>query len=208
MRISFRELNEAILHPRSFRRKLRGPQGPPPIFRYSYYNVLLNAIFHFHNCHNDPNQGDDYLVEKLNVFKNDLRKETVSDHFHWYVEEYLSRQVTTFEVRQNIRIIPEIPLKENITISGQIGRIDIVPAGGYIAWLFRNREPSNWISEFSMPLIQYELSNRILRVPSDEIRIGIYSFTERFIDQHCYSSQELRNAKQNFERLLKVLGFA
>lgn len=208
MRISFRDLNEAIVHPRVFRRRLRGPQGPPPFFRYSYYNVLLNSIFHFHNCQNDPNQGEDYLVDRLSAFKSDVRKEIISDQFRWYVEDYLNKNVTTFEVRQNIKIIPEIPLQTGTTISGQISRIDIVPTGGYAAWLFRNGNPYGWEQEFCMPLIQYELANRILRVPSDEISIGIYSFTERVIDQHCYSVQELQNAKDNLDRLLRTLGLA
>ena len=208
MRISFRELNEAIIHPRLFRRKLRGPQGPAPFFRYSYYNVLVNSIFHFHNYFNDPNEGEDYLIEKLNAFKNDQRKEYIVDQFKWYVGDYLGKNITTFEVRQNIRILPEIPLKTDVTISGQISRIDIVPAGGYLAWVFRNRDSSGWVSEFSMPLIQYELANRILKVPNNEITIGIYNFTERVIEQHCYSEQELHDAKHNLEKLLKTLSIA
>jgi len=208
MRISFRELNEAIIHPRLFRRKLRGPQGPAPFFRYSYYNVLVNSIFHFHNYFNDPSEGENYLIEKLNAFKNEQRKEYIVDQFKWYVGDYLSKNITTFEVRQNIRILPEIPLKTDVTISGQISRIDIVPAGGYLAWVFRNRDSSGWVSEFSMPLIQYELANRILKVPNNEITIGIYSFTERVIEQHCYSEQELHDTKHNLEKLLKTLSIA
>src|SRR4030042_5392786 len=100
MRISFRDLNEAIINPRLFRRKIRGPQGPSPFFRYSFYNVLVNSILHFHNYFNDPSEGWDYLIEKLNDFKNDQRKEYIIDQFNWYVEDYLNKNIITFEVRQ------------------------------------------------------------------------------------------------------------
>lgn len=206
MRLSFRDLNEAFVHPRKFKKKLREPQGPPPIFKYSYYNVLINSIYHFHNCQNDPTEGDEYLIDKLSSFKNEVRKEIIYDQFRWYIEDYINKNITTFEVRQNIKIIPEIPIKAGVRISGQINRLDILPSGGYIAWLFRNRNYDGWKEEFCMPLIQYALANQILNVPSDDISIGIYSFTEEYIDQHCYSQVNIQDAKSNFEKLLISLG--
>lgn len=210
MRISFQELDEAIIHPRLFRKKLGGPQGSSPYFGYSYYNVLVNSIFHFHKYFNDPGEGRDYLIMKLNSskFTSNERKNYIVDQFNWYVGDYLSKNITTSDFRLNIRILPEIPLKTDVAISGQISRVDILPAGGFIAWIFRNRGSSGWVSEFSMPLIQYELANRILHVHNNEIAIGIYSFPERFIAQHCYSDQELQDAKHKFEGLLKKLGIA
>ena len=208
MRITFRDLNEAITDPRGFRRRFTGPQGASPFFRYSFYNVLINSIFHFHKHFNDIAEGESYLIEKLDTFKSTERKRYVIDQFQWYVGDYLSKSITTFEVQQNVKILPEIPLTADVTFSGQISRIDIVPSGGYAAWIFRNRDSLDWTNEFSMPLIQYELANRILQVPENEIAIGIYSFPERVIAQHCYSTQELNEAKHRFENLLRTLGIA
>lgn len=210
MRISLHELNEAANHPRLFRRKLRQPAGPPAVFRYSYYNVLVNSIFRFHNCHNNRTEAQDYLLEKLDAFAVSQwrRKEYIVDQFNWYVADYLSKNITTFKCRWNIKITPGIPLSTAVTISGQISRIDIGTAGGYIAWVFRNRDPSDWVNEFSMPLIQYELAQNILRVPNSEITIGIYSFSERIIEQHCYSDRDLHSARRKLDILLRNLGLA
>ncbi|MBI4535677.1 MAG: hypothetical protein HY708_05315 [Ignavibacteriae bacterium] len=206
MRLSFRDLNEAASNPAAFRRRIAAPPAVPQI-RYSYYNVLVNTIYHFHKCSQDIVDAQDYMAEHLDSFKSDQKKDRIRDQFRWYVTDYFAKNLNTFEFRQNIRIIPDAPLTHELTISGQIGRIDLAQIG-YVAWIFRSQGERNWIGELAMPLIQYELSARVFCVPVTEVSVGMYSFEEQAVSQHCYSNLDIQQARMSLTQLLRTLGLA
>jgi hypothetical protein len=57
-----------------------------------------------------------------------------------------------------------------------------------------------------MPLVQRALEDA-LGVPLSELRIGIYSFEEQFVDLRSYSESEINQAYSDLDALLKRMGF-
>lgn len=206
MRFSLRELSEAQANPRTFRATLREKGGFSHPWSYSYYLALVNAIHYFHNNKNDRIEGELYLENQLSRFVNYKRKEYVKDQLDWYISDYLSKKITTYKVKFNIQLPIRVPLTKDVIISGQINRIDRISPNTYIAWIFRNRPSDGWIGELSMPLIQNELAINRLNTSKNAVSVGIYSFLERKIEQHCYTNTEIDTALTQLDGLLQYLG--
>ena len=204
VRFSLNDLEEALKNPIAYIYEQTRSDKPEIFWRNSYYTVLKNAIFKFHSSDNNLSVGLDYLIEKLDDFKNNSRRHDTIEQFDWYIQDYQNNILITFSCRYNIVIRPSTSSNSNLEWSGQISRLDIRPDSGYKAWLFRRNGPEGWFDELRMPLIQSELSNS-LKVPLTEISIGIFSFQERFNDYRCYSAQNVSDAQQRLQELSLAL---
>ena len=203
IKLPLRELEEAIRNPSEYRSKLSHPTVS--FFKYSYYLALRNAIFRYHQPGITPLQAREYLEDQLSKFKNSFRVEDTFDQYEWYVAHHANCGLTTFETRLTVQVPMTSKPTADIKCSGQLGRLDIRPLGGYAAWLFRSRDHLNWTSELQMPLIQYAVAHA-LGVDAAEITVGIYSFDERFVDEYIYSQIEISVAYSKLDQLLTSLG--
>jgi hypothetical protein len=204
-RLPLRDLEEALRNPVEYRRKLQQPvensYGP------TYFGALRDAISTFHKTNGNLMQAKAYLVARLARFVDTMRCAEIVEQFEWYTEEYISRGWLTFETR--LRVVIQLPPRASAHLfcSGEVNRVDIVPTGGYAAWLMRSRGPEDWVSELRMPLVQGAIAQKILQAPAGEVRVGIYSFKERFVDLCCYSQNEVDQAYADLDDLLRRMGF-
>ena len=205
-RIPFQDLDEAIDNPQGYRQRMLANESQwyPP---YSYFKSLVGAIYSFHRSNDDNNMGLDYLEEKLERLKNEQRCIDTIDQYRWYLEEYNSRGWHSFRTRLDIGISLPPWMPPDFRCSGRLGRLDLIPTEGYAIWLFRPRGYERWENELCMPLIQKEVSETVLGVHISKVRIGIYSFEERFVDDRSYSESEIITSEEKFIKLLSDLGY-
>jgi hypothetical protein len=201
-RLPLRELEEANADPARYRAKLYGPQRQAQ--GSIYFNTLRNAIFNFHKPQWTAAQAESYLEDRLASAANTLKKAEVLDQFRWYVREYEALGWTTFLTRLNVDILPPSRAPADLSISGQIARVDLVPSGGYAGWIFVSGDAHGWRQELRMPLVQEALA-REMNVTTDEIIVGVYAFKSRSVEHTSYSAAELRAVRSSLEQLLQRL---
>ena len=203
-RLPLRDLEEALKNPASYRQKLL--LSADISYGPTYFGALRDAIFKFHKTNNNLVEARVYLQTRLSRFRDRMRCTEIMDQLEWYAAEYVARGWPAFETR--LRVLIPLPswAPPNLLCSGEISRIDIVPTGGYAAWLMRSRGAEDWDRELCMPLVQRALEDA-LGVPSSEISIGIYSFEEQFVALCSYSESEINQAYSDLAALLKLMGF-
>lgn len=204
-RLPLRELEEALKNPSAYRAKLE--QSAESTYGATYFGALRDAILKYHKDYNDIAQTRAYLEVRLNRFKDSIRSSETMEQLEWYIEDYVSRGWPMFETRMRVVIpLPQWALP-NLVCSGEVARVDVIPTGGYAAWLIRSRGVDDWFHELRMPLIQGTVSESILKVPVSEVSIGIYSFAEQFVDLRSYSQPEIDQAYSKLADLLRELGY-
>jgi hypothetical protein len=168
---------------------------------------VADPLIEAHKTNGNIGQARAYLQARLSRFLDRMRCIEMTDQFEWYAQEYLNRGWLTFETR--LRVVIPLPswVPPDLVCSGEVTRIDLVPAGGYAAWLIRSRGAQDWIQELCMPLVQHALAHGALGAPASEIQIGIYSFAEQFVDLCSYSPTEIDQARLDLDGLLRSLGF-
>jgi hypothetical protein len=199
-RLPLSQLEEARQNPVAYRRKIGNPSGPR---KWGYINALREAIRQFHKMGDNGQAGYTYLEDKLDRFKNERKSLDTVNQLAWYIEDYWNRGWFTTETYHNISV-PLEGIGIQVRCTGEISRLDIVPSGGYAAWLFRSREPEGWKKELRMPIIQ-DIAAGLFGVPSSEMRVGIISFKERYADFHNFGSWEIAKAYSEFDTLIKIL---
>jgi hypothetical protein len=208
IKLSLKELDEALSNPVAYRAKITRRQSGLEYFPPSYFLQLRNAIFNFHQEENDPIMGEIYLNEKLSdpKFKKESKKDETRQQYVWYVKEFSSRGVWHSNIKYNISIKPTEYAFIDLNLTGEVARLDLNPIVGYSAWIFRSNNPNNWVGEIRMPLIQDELS-KILNVPLNEISMGIYSFKEKYVEEHCFSPKDVQASKLKLATLVQNQGY-
>jgi hypothetical protein len=201
-RLPLRELEEANADPVGYRAKLYGParQAQGSI----YFNALRNAIFNFHKPQWTAAQAGSYLEDRLANAANAPRIAEVLDQFHWYLEQYRALGWATALTKLNVNISLPPWAPADLSISGQIARVDFVPSGGYAGWIFVSGAARGWRQELRMPMVQEALAGE-MNVTTDEVIVGIYAFQDRFVEHTSYSATEIREARTSLEGLLQRL---
>lgn len=198
-----RELDEAGADPAGYRSKLYGPprraQGSP------YFNALRNAIFNFHKPHWTTVQAESYLEERLARTPNAARKSEALDQFRWYLKKYRDLGWPTALTRLNLNISLSSRAPADLSLSGQVARVDFAPSGGYAGWIFVSGTAHGWCQGLRMPLIQEALAQK-MNVTTSEIIVGIYAFRGKAVEHTSYSATEIREARASLESLLQRLG--
>ncbi|MFC2011347.1 hypothetical protein ACFLUR_03590 [Chloroflexota bacterium] len=204
MRIKLKELTEAVNNPVSFRRAMRNPPDSSFVPR-GYFSALRESAFYFHKNDEDRIEAEQCLERKLDYFTSTsrstvLKKQNIRDQFDWYIREYFASNFVTFQWQLNVVFNISRSELSNLELSGQICRMDINPAGGYMIWQFRGSNYSGWMQDVQMPIIQQEMAKSLNCSPLD-INIGIISFAENFIESHKFSSQEIQEAEDEIIQL-------
>jgi hypothetical protein len=159
---------------------------------WGYFNALREGIRLFHKSGDNESQAVQYLANLLQRFKSDSKIEDTLEEFQWYVGNYFDRSWPTSEVFHNI-VVPTDHDPLMVKCSGEISRLDIVPSGGYCAWVFHSDKADNWKSELRMPIIQ-KITGDILGVPISEVKVGVISFKEKYSDYCSYIQEEINDS--------------
>jgi hypothetical protein len=196
-------LEEASADPVGYRAKLYGParQAQGSV----YFNALRNAIFNFHKPGWDAAQAEGYLGDRLAGAPNGVRKAEALDQFRWYLERYRALGWPTALTRLNLSIPLPPRAPADLTLSGQVARVDFAPYGGYAGWIFVSGTASGWRRGLRMPIVQKALAQE-MNVTTDEVIVGVYAFRDRTVEHTSYSATEIREARASLETLLQGLG--
>lgn len=201
-RLPLRELDEADANPTGYRARLYGP--PRQAQGSVYFNALRNAIFNFHKPGWNAAQAESYLEERLAGAPNAARRAEALDQFRWYLEQYRALGWPKALTRLNLSIPlpPETPA--DLSLSGQVARVDFAPSGGYAGWIFVSGTAHGWRRGLRMPLIQEALAQS-MNVTTEEIIVGIYAFRDRTVEHTSFTANEVAAARASLERLLQRL---
>ncbi len=88
-------------------------------------------------------------------------------------------------------------------VSGAIGRLDMIPTGGFAATNFELRA-SNWKSQLRTPIIQQAIADELGRPPS-EIRAGMYCIASGDHEYVTLSATEIQKAIAELENVLNMV---
>ena len=206
-RIPLSYLEEALRDPVAYRQRLDQEINAEGLPRQTYFGALRDAIYRFHKSGDNLIEARRYLQRRLASFASIDRKLETVDQLEWYAENVSHRGWITFQNRLHV----EVPLPQRVSselyCSGEVSRIDMVPTGGYAVWLIRVRGANNVFTELCMPLIQDTVARITLNVLPSEIQVGVYSFTEQFVNTRSYTRQEIFNAHTELGNLLRRMGY-
>jgi hypothetical protein len=205
-RLGLGQIEDALRDPPAFRRVMDAAEGAS--FGETYVSALRQTVFLYHRT-NDRVEAREYLRRRLtnsSRLNNPSRIFDTRDQLEWYIGEHEARGWATFQSPVRIRV----PLRRNpsdLTCSGELVRLDLVPAGGYAAWLFVNHVGDNWVDELRFPIIQSTVAQTTLSVPSSEVYVGIYDLPNRRVETYQYSPSQLVQARRRLRRLVSDLGY-
>lgn len=203
-KIPLRELEEARRNPGAYRAKMqKSVKGGGAPMRWGYHNALREAIRQFHKMDDSSSAGYEYLEENLGRFKIKQRCIDTINQFSWYIDNYHHHGVITTQTYVNIQL-PLEEFKFPIRCTGQVSRLDLDPAGGYIAWIFRSQQPHGWKQELRMPIIQ-DVTSKLLGVPSSEMKVGIISFREKFTELCVFDEVQIDFSFDELRKLIESL---
>lgn len=202
-RLPLGDLQAALKDPKAYREKLDANRDSG--FGPSYFNFLRVALLKYHSTRNVM-EARRYLEERLDRFKSATRQAETLDQFEWYVDEYTKRSWPTFETRLRIEVQLPSWVPDDLRCSGEIPRVDIVPKGGYAAWLFKSAEPDGWEQQLQMPLIQNTVAH-VLQAPVEEVQVGLYCFQERLIAARVFTHREIERSHGALTSLLREMGY-
>jgi hypothetical protein len=207
MRLALGAIEDALANPAAFR--ARADAGDGGGFGYTYASALRNAIYRYHSTR-DRDVAVKYLEESIRnskTLKSAQRRAETVDQLDWYIEMHAALGWPTFDTRVRLSIPVPSRAAESLTCTGEVGRIDMVPTGGYAAWLFASSVSPAWRDELRMPLLQGAVADVTLAVPTNEIQVGIYNFATRQVLSTTFTDSAIRSARRRFTRLVSDLGF-
>jgi len=175
MKFSFSELERARKEPKKFAAsKLKAITG----FRSTFpmYWILAAKYYHKLRATNNPNAKRDTLrhftqqcQEKLSLSKGfNSKLLQYGDQLDAYITSYESLNYPF--VKTNKRV--EFRKIHGNILSGRIDRIDINPAGGYVATNFE-ATASDWETRLRIPITQRALAEEF-GCPASEIQVGMF----------------------------------
>lgn len=206
MRLALGQLEDARQDPAGYRARMNSAR--PGSFGDTYMGALRQAIFLYHKTA-QAGQAHTYLQHRLDRSKrltSVSRRADTLDQLDWYTDEHQSRAWPTFQCA--LRLVVPLPAGPagDLVCSGEIMRVDLVPSGGYAAWLMGSELILQWNTQLRFPIIQSALAGT-LGVSIDNVSVGIYDFANRQIESRQYSEQEVRSARRAFNKLVRDLGF-
>jgi len=207
MKLALGKIEEAIANPAAFR--ARADAGDDGGFGYTYASALRNAVYHYHSS-GDRDAAAEYLEETIQNSKNlksPQRRADTIDQLDWYIDQHADLGWPTFDTRVRVSVAVPARAVGSLSCTGEVVRIDMVPAGGYAAWLIASTVDADWQDELRMPLLQGVLADVTLGVDSSEIQVGIYDFSARNVVSTTYADSSIRAARRRFSRLVSDLGF-
>jgi len=158
------------------------------LMEYHRNNSLANAISYFESI---------FDIHRKSTKRNEIIRDEFVSYLELYEANYKRLGVSTFKAFARIAI----PVNEEISITGELLRIDMIRDGGYSAYILE-KEDRGWEKELRMPLIQSFLANE-LNCSTGEIRVGLYFYKSGNHLSTSYTPREIRGA---FEELSEIGG--
>lgn len=166
MKVRLAELEDVRKDPVAY---LERKSAESPHKRMSFQRVLHLAIYAYHRNQGDVSKAHTHLIHTFNKnFKQTRQLDTLESQLDDYIVAYRTSGLVAVETKKNIRI----DITPYVSLTGEIPRLDVVPAKGYAVWLFGAPSPS-WHRELRLPLIQAHYSH-LLGSNLEEIEIGFY----------------------------------
>lgn len=206
-RLPLGQIEAALENPSAFRRRIEG--GEEGSFGETYGGALRHAIFRYHKT-TDVGEAYAYLESRLENsarLRSAARKLETLEQLVWYMEEHRSRAWQTFETGLRLHVPMPEGTSADLVCSGEITRIDLVPSGGYAAWIASGSVRASWQSELRFPLIQHALATSTLFVPLGEVSVGVYDLARMQVMLHQYTHRATASARTRFRRLVRSLGY-
>jgi hypothetical protein len=204
-RLALGRMEEALIAPAEFRAALDSQNERR--FGETYRSALRHAVIRYHG-NGDGVAAVEYLrnrFENSSRLRNADRILDTIDQLEWYVSQHTTQHWLT--AQSPLRIVVPMPSNTvDLTCSGELLRLDLNPAGGYVGWTLFADAPQTWSTELRFPLIQSSLAAS-LGVSPDEIGVGIIDSVNHSVERISYGALDLRRAKRRFARLVSALGY-
>ena len=206
MKLSLSQLERARRHPKAFAAaQLSKFRGIRPTF-FGYW-VFAAKLYHKLLKANDPRalqKAQDYLLEhcRAKLSSDDDFDEKIalySKRLGEYIASHATLQQPTIQTNKRI----EFSGVAGHTISGVIGRLDIIPGGGFAATNFELR-PTNWQDHLRTAITQRTLANDLGRSPS-KIQVGMYCLEMRSHDYVSLSDNQIEKSITESARVLNTV---
>lgn len=140
----------------------------------------------------DPHYGS-HLIE----LGRGRRPDNLPDGDVAVLYEFHAQGNVVYATQQRIAL----SLGSDIELGGRIERLDLVPAGGYAAWLFQVRpRPRRWQGYLRMPLIQKAVADS-LGTRVDMVSVGMYWFEPEEYSARIFRASEVTGAVQEAQRV-------
>jgi hypothetical protein len=207
MRLSLGAIEAALANPAAYRAGVEAGDGGG--FGYTYANALRNGIYRYHSTM-DRDAASEYLDESIRrskKLKSTQRRIETLEQLDWYMDQHAALNWPTFDTRLRVKVPVPARAADSLTCTGEVGRVDLVPSGGYAGWLFVSTLGTNWQQELRMPLLQGVLAAEILNVATEEVQVGIYDFGGRQAVRTRFDDTTVRRARRRFSRLVTDMGF-
>lgn len=201
------DIEVALGNPAAYKRTLSASTKGG--FGVTYMSMLRHAIFKYHSTR-DAVLAMDYLRSKLEAsshLRSPARRAETVEQLEWYLEDHIQRRWETFQTRLNLELVLPSRIPDDFKCSGEVARIDLVPSGGYAAWLIVGDVDLSWRTELRFALIQGAIAARTLSVPPNDVQVGVCAVKSRTVGLMRHSALEVSAAYRRFDRLLQDLGY-
>lgn len=204
-RLPLGHLEDALRNPPAYRLRMNAGTSSP--FGETYAGALRQTIFRYH-ASGDADEAYRYLEQRLansGRLRSGRRVNETLENLEWYVEEHRRRAWPTFQVGLRLIVPSSSRAPSDIVCSGEVARLDLMPAGGYAGWMISGDTEPGWESQLRFPLIQNALARTTFGVPDSEVSVGVYDFASRRALLTSYSEPEIRRATRRLGELLRAL---
>ena len=181
---------------------LRSASGKGKFFSFSSNRALQYATRVYHR--RGLTQAVRYLEDTFwHNFKrhrgNEKKLKSLTQDLNLYGDEYEALGSTVAEIAKKL----VIKVSTNISLGGEISRVDLVNNGGYAVYLLRSVQ-SDWENELRMPLIQGYYADK-LGAPSAEVSVGVYCFETANHESKIFTSKDISEARRELSEIAEIL---
>lgn len=201
MKISHAQLESARINPAAFLKALKGPSDGFKPWASRFSTVRL-SVYEFHRTGNDVTKAMRYLREaEERGFRRHGGRELVAmeRQLRNYVDDFTALGNAVAQARCRIKF----PIAENLVMTGEIPRLDVVPSGGYLVCLFQKKR-SKWQQELRCPLLQHIFASE-WNAPISEVTLAMHAFEPRGYEVRQFTRAEIDDALTEISTLAKEL---
>jgi hypothetical protein len=147
----------------------------------------------------------EYLRETvLSNFKvnerNEGRLDELVDRLYEYATAFTSLGNVVVEVLKPMNIV----VNPKLTISGEVTRLDLIPTGGYAAFLLSREQGEDWRTQIRFPLMQAHFAKK-LNCSLEDVAVGIYSVPDGTHELQRFSALRVNAAQTEITTLAERL---
>jgi hypothetical protein len=196
MRISHTELTVAEQDFASWWRAKQAPSTGGP--RLGYAQAVKLAVYRFHKQQGARAAS---LAHFDQLVARSLTNPKRIAQARLQLEAYMDWAERTGVIVADCRVRLNLPLEADVTLGGEVSRIDI-SGRGYRAVLLGDRFPSGWKEETRIPLIQLAVANSYER-SADDITVAVQLLDGRGLDETSFDADERDEALDTAVTLAK-----